>query len=394
MVLPIGDAPNPRGAVPILTYALIAANVAVYVFVSLPLEYTPPVPGPALEQYVRVMTHALHGRVPIEELLRHLSQYDLFVFTHAFRPAAPSISALFVSMFLHAGLFHLAGNMLFLWIYGDNVEHRLGAVPYLLAYLGTGVAATVFHAVSAPDSPVPMIGASGAISGVLGFYFVFFPRNRVRLLWLFPPFLMHVFEVPARLVLGLYLVFDNLLPYLLASSDVGVAHGAHIGGFLAGLAAAWIWNRRDVAEQPREFPRARPERRPAGETVGELIEAGLLEEAAERYFALATGATRRLLTPEHSLALARWLRAHGHAEAALVVLRRHVRDYPRGPGLAEVYLTAGEILLRELDQPTSAYQHFLAALDVDPTPDQTAAARRGLAEIAALQKRQVGRTAG
>jgi membrane associated rhomboid family serine protease len=391
MVLPIGDAPNPRGAVPILTYALIAANVAVYLFVSMPLEYMPPTPGPALEQYLQVMTHALHGRVPVEELLRHLSQYDLFVFTYGFRPAAPSVSALFFSMFLHAGLLHLAGNMLFLWIYGDNVEHRLGAVPYLVAYLGSGVAATLFHAMSASGSPVPMIGASGAISGVLGFYFVFFPRNRVRLLWLFPPFLMQVFEVPARLVLGLYLVIDNLLPYLFATSDVGVAHGAHIGGFVAGLGAAWLWSRRGADIQPPEFPRARPERRPAGETVGELIAAGLMEEAAERYFALSTGATRRLLTPEHSLALAHWLHAHGHHEAALVVLRRHVRDYPRGPGLAEVYVTAGEVLLRDLDQPTSAYQHFLAALDVDPTPEQAAAARRGLAEIEGLQKRRVGR---
>ena len=89
-----------------------------------------------------------------------------------------------------------------------------------------------------------MIGASGAISGVLGFYFVFFPRNQVRLLLVLPPFLWHVFQVPARIVLGIYLVLENVLPYLTSPSDVGVAHGAHIGGFVAGLAVAWFAQRR------------------------------------------------------------------------------------------------------------------------------------------------------
>src|SRR5262249_9957 len=137
--------------------------------------------------------------------------------------------------------------MSFLWIYGDNVERRLGTVGYLLTYLGTGIAATLFHWAGAPGSPLPVVGASGAISGVLGCYFVWFPRNVVRLLWLLPPFLGQVFEVPARVVLGLYLVAENLLPYLFASDDAGVAHGAHIGGFLAGLAVAWIANRRGTA---------------------------------------------------------------------------------------------------------------------------------------------------
>ena len=105
-------------------------------------------------------------------------------------------------MFLHAGFLHLFGNMLFLWIYGDNVEHRLGHVPYLFWYLATGVAATLFHMLGASGSQIPLVGASGAISGMLGFYFVWFPRNQVRLLWLLPPFVMQVFEVPARLVLG------------------------------------------------------------------------------------------------------------------------------------------------------------------------------------------------
>src|SRR5690606_30537250 len=125
-------------------------------------------------------------------------------------------------MFLHASFLHLFGNMLFLWIYGDNVEHQLGHGRFLIAYLATGAAAVAFHMIGAAGSAVPMVGASGAISGALGFYFVFFPRNRVRLAWFLPPFLFQVFEVPARIVLGFYIVLDNLLPYLLTTSDVGV----------------------------------------------------------------------------------------------------------------------------------------------------------------------------
>ena len=236
MVLPIGDAPNPRG-VPIVTYLLIAANVAVYVLVAVPLEAVRPTPGdPALAEYLRVISHAMQGRVPVAVLARQVSAYDLFVFTHGFRPVAPSASALLLSLFLHAGFLHLAGNMLFLWIYGDNVERRLGPVRYLVAYLGTGAVATLTHWASSPGSEIPVVGASGAISGVLGFYFVWFPRNVVRLLWFIPPFIGQVVEVPARIVLGFYLVLDNVLPYLVTRGEGGVAHAAHIGGFIAGAA--------------------------------------------------------------------------------------------------------------------------------------------------------------
>ena len=100
---------------------------------------------------------------------------------------------------------HLFGNMLFLWIYGDNVEYRLGRLAFLLWYLATGVAATLFFAVFALDSTVPLVGASGAISGVLGFYFLWFPRNTVRLFVFLFPFFMNVVAVPARIVLGVYL---------------------------------------------------------------------------------------------------------------------------------------------------------------------------------------------
>jgi membrane associated rhomboid family serine protease len=392
VVLPIGDAPNPRGA-PVVTYLLIAVNVAVYLLVAVPLgERRPPSNDPTLQEYVRVMSESLPDRAMLQQLIARTSAYDLFVFRWGFRPADPSLVDLFTSMFLHGGFLHLFGNMLFLWIYGDNVEHRLGPVRYLLWYLGCGVAAILFHTIRASHSGIPLVGASGAISGVLGFYFVWFPRNRVRLLWLLPPFLMQVFEVPARLVLGVYLVLENVLPYLVTTGDSGVAHGAHIGGFLAGLAAAWVMDRRELAARPPEFESGTVSLREAPDWVGSIaaaIDAGRMERAAAEYFEVPAHQTRGILGPKHSLELARWLLDHGHHEAALVVGRRHLRDYPSGPGVADAHLIAGQALLAS-GQPTPAYQHVLSALDANPDPAVAAEARRALAVIEHLQKRQIG----
>jgi len=393
MVLPIGDAPNPRG-VPVVTYLLIAVNVAIYVLVTLPLGVERPNPSdPLLHEYVRVMSEAIGDPRVAREALAHVSAYDLVVFSWGLRPAHPSLGDLFASMFLHGGLMHLVGNMLFLWIYGDNVEHRLGSLGFLLAYLVTGVAATAFHAAGDWSSQIPMVGASGAISGVLGFYFVWFPRNHVRLLWLLPPFVMQVFEVPARLVLGIYLILDNLLPYLVVSGGRGVAHGAHIGGFVAGLAGAWLMDGLSLRERPPEFAASAavpPEKpRHVGRAIAAAIDAGRLEEAAEEYFAMPSGASRGVLSPGHAIALGEWLHAHGHLEAAVVLARRHLRDFPRGPGRAEAHLIAGEALLAG-GQPTPAYQHLQDVLDGDPAPEIVARARAGIAAIEALQKRRIG----
>jgi len=385
VVLPIGDAPNPRG-VPFVTYALIAANVAVYVLVTLPLGgIRPAADDPLLAEYLQVVAQALHGRVPLAVLAREVSTYDLFVFAHGFRPAAPALPDLFVSMFLHAGLLHLGGNMLFLWIYGDNVERRLGGVRYLATYLATGVAATVVHWIGAPASLLPVVGASGAISGVLGCYFLWFPRNVVRLLWLFPPFIGQVFEVPARIVLGFYLVADNLLPYLLSSGEGGVAHGAHIGGFVAGVGIAWL------ADRGAGMLGARSLAGPAGVSdIGALVDAGRIADAAAAYLALPARATHDMLTPEQALTMATWLRRQGHSDAAAVVLRRLVRDVADERWQARAHLELARVLLDDLDQPTPAYQHLLTVLDLDADPETVAAAREVLATIAARQKRSLG----
>jgi hypothetical protein len=259
-------------------------------------------------------------------------------------------------------------------------------IRYVALYLGTGVAATVAHWAGAPHSPLPVVGASGAISGVLGCYFLWFPRNVVRLLWLLPPFIGQVFEVPARIVLGFYLIADNLLPYLFASEESGVAHGAHIGGFVAGLALAWLVDRRSEASGGARYEAPAPA---DGGDPGALIEAGRFGEAAAAYFGRSSRATRSVV-PEQALALAAWLRAEGHVEPALVVLRRLVRDVRDERLLARAHLELGKVLLENANQPTPAYQHFLAVLDLAADPATVAEARQGLAAIARRQKRALG----
>jgi membrane associated rhomboid family serine protease len=389
MILPLSDAPNPRGT-PVVTWTLIVLNVAVYLVITVPLGARGPDPrDPAFEQYVNAVRELAPPGVPLRAVLQEISAYDVFVFKHGFRPAAPELAALFTSLFLHGGLLHLLGNMLFLWIYGDNVEYRLGRWGYLLWYLLTGVAATLFYALFAGRSPLPLVGASGAISGVLGFYFLWFPRNKVRLFVFLFPIFVNVVEVSARIVLGFYLVVDNLLPFLLAGERQGggVAHGAHLGGFLAGLAVAWVVDRREVAARPQTYRVPPVIRSPSpAESVARSIANGDFAEAARQYFALDPAASRRLLRPEDSIALGDWLAAQGEADAALAVYRRHLRDYPLGPGAAEAHLGAGIVQVELLGQVAPAYQHFLDAIELAPGTAVADRARAGLAAIAERQK--------
>ncbi len=388
MFLPVGDAPNAKG-IPFVTYALIAINLAAFLLLNVPLaSQRADVNDPAFREYVEVMSRELEGRVDVRELMAGTSAYDLFSFEHGYRPGAPQVADLLSCMFLHGGFMHLFGNMLFLWIYGDNVERRLGAIPFLLWYLLTGIVATLTHALVFSTSGVPLVGASGAISGVLGFYFVFFPRNTVRMLAFLPPFLMQVFEIPARLVLGMYLVADNLLPFLL-SGDRGVAHGAHIGGFIVGGLAAWFMDRRGLAARPADIEP--PDVRPTGaEAVRVALADGRFAEAARSWFALPAPLARGALSADEAVGLASWLRQGGHSEAALQMLRRAVRDVPTGEGMAEVYALVGMILLDDRQEPTAAYQYLLTALEMGPRPETAAAVRQELAAIESLQKRRVG----
>jgi hypothetical protein len=199
---------------------------------------------------------------------------------------------------------------------------------------------------------------------------------------------MQVFEIPARLVLGIYLVVDNLLPFLFAGEG-GVAHGAHIGGFVAGGIVAWVMDRRGLVARPAAI--AAPAGKAAGASfVREALSEDRYDDAARAYFALPATAVRGALSADEAVSLASWLRAQGHSDPALLLLRRVVRDVPRGEGLAEVYALAGMILLEDRGEPTAAYQYLLSALELGPRPETAAVVRQELSTIETLQKRRVG----
>ncbi len=255
MFIPLRDHPNPSGFRPWVTWLLLATNVVIFVLVALPgMQEIPSSNDPRLYEYAEGIAPLVSSRGELRAWLGGLRVYDLVVFEYGFRPASPQALALFTSMFLHAGFMHLFGNMLFLWIYGDNVEHRLGHGRFLLAYLGTGVVATLGHTLLSGGSPLPLIGASGAISGVLGFYFLWFPRNKIEVFLFFFPFWLGRVYVPARLLLGFYVVADNLLPVLIGAGG-SVAHGAHLGGFFGGLLWAFIWRSRAPKGGPGPVPK-------------------------------------------------------------------------------------------------------------------------------------------
>lgn len=151
------------------------------------------------------------------------------------------------SMFLHAGPSHLIGNMLFLWIFGDNVEDRFGHGRFLLFYLVAGMAAGVGQAMAAPESAIPIIGASGAIAAVMGAYFVLFPKSRVvMLIWLL--FYVDFVEIPAVLFLGFWLLFQFLGSLGAEAGAGGVAFVAHLGGFVVGAALGRLLARPERSE--------------------------------------------------------------------------------------------------------------------------------------------------
>ena len=161
-----------------------------------------------------------------------------FIQTHAFIPAVFAWPTIFTSMFLHGSWFHLGGNMWSLWIFGDNVEDRLGHARYLGFYLLCGVVATLAHAWSEPGSIVPTVGASGAIAGVMGAYFVLYPHSRVLTL-IFIVFYVNIVEIPAVVFLGFWFLMQLLsgVGSLAASSGAeagGIAFWAHIAGFAVG----------------------------------------------------------------------------------------------------------------------------------------------------------------
>lgn len=213
-MFPIRDH-NPSGRTPFVTLALIAVNVLVY------LTYWFGLPGEA--QIGRFFMQ--WGLVPAR--IGYGEGYETFV----------------TSMFLHGGWMHLLGNMLFLYIFGDNLEEEMGHFRFLVFYLMAGLAAAGLQFAAEPASVIPMVGASGAIAGVMGGYLLLFPKARVDVLIIFIVF-FRVFPVPAWIMLGLWFGFQVVNGAMTPADVGGVAYWAHAGGFMAGLVLCFpLWLR-------------------------------------------------------------------------------------------------------------------------------------------------------
>lgn len=222
--------PKPPGYRPYVTYALIAINVLVFFWeISVTQqvwEFTNDKAGEILLNY---------GTVPAD-IINGFAEHNYGV-----------VSSIFSSMFLHAGVLHIGGNMLFLWIFGDNVEYKFGRGKYLVLYLFWGVVADFVHILSDPSSQVPALGASGAISGVLGAYLILFPNAKV-LTFLFLGFFARLMRISAKWFLPFWFIFQNVLPALVGSTGSGIAFFAHIGGFLIGLVCGFIFKKTHSSE--------------------------------------------------------------------------------------------------------------------------------------------------
>ncbi|MBP6794777.1 MAG: rhomboid family intramembrane serine protease [Saprospiraceae bacterium] len=213
MVFPIGDDQVKGGNKPMFAYLFIAFNVLIFIFQVM-------LPPDQLEPFV-----IKYGSIPFEIV----QGQDLFT--------------LFTSMFLHGGWMHLIGNMLFLWVFADNIEAVIGNFNFVLFYLLGGLAAAVAHVLSGPGSQVPAVGASGAISAVLGAYLVMFPASKIKVLVLY---FFRSFYMPAVLFLGIWIVqqlisgFFSLGSAASQAQQSGVAWWAHIGGFAFGVVAGMV----------------------------------------------------------------------------------------------------------------------------------------------------------
>jgi membrane associated rhomboid family serine protease len=379
MFLPVGDAPNPPFT-PWVNRALIALNVAAFIFL-LPRAWQRADPSsPSTRAYLEaIVEESPQAARDLRAVLQRLSRYDVFVFEHGFRPKEPRADEVLWSMFLHGGLGHLLGNMLFLWIFGDNVEHRLGRFRYLAFYLGTGAAAAAGDALLRLGSGIPAVGASGAISGVLGAYFLWFPRNRVRTWVVLFPFWWDVVEIRARWVLGFYVVFQNLLPVLLAGGrGGGVSYGAHLGGFVAGLGVAWGLDRLVLERPERDLFEDAPR---GGQADADLegyraaLAGRRVHEAAGHLFRLPRSLVRRATRPDELVWIGRRLEEDGHGRGALAAYELVLREHPVGPGTAAAHLGCARVLLDGFALPTEAYQHLRAAFDTAERADEVAEAR-------------------
>ncbi len=218
---------NPTRRAPVVTWALVIVTAATWVLVQ----------GAGLSPGRLEASVCAYGAIPVEIVGSPGSAGG------PCRLGGLGVEALVTSMFLHGGWFHLVGNLWFLWIFGNNVEDAMGRFRFVVFYLVTGIAAALAHVASQPDSLLPMVGASGAISGVMGAYLVLFPRARVKTL-LFLLIFITVVELPAFVYLGYWFLLQLVSSG--SGASAGVAFWAHIGGFAAGALLIPLFRRRDL----------------------------------------------------------------------------------------------------------------------------------------------------
>ena len=241
-MFPIGDQNEPGHGLPYVTLAIIGLNVAVFLLLQQAGADNTFTYGWSAVPY-----EITHGIDLLQSAPVVIDGQQYLV------PEAPGPSpiqlTLLSSMFMHAGWLHLGGNMLFLWVFGDNVEHRAGPILYLVIYLAVGVVASLAQILSSADSFIPTLGASGAISGILGAYIVLFPTNRVTVFAF-----RFLTQVPAVVAIGIWILFQLISGFgatvVSDESGGGVAYLAHIGGFAAGLVVGLLL--RAVSGPPRQ----------------------------------------------------------------------------------------------------------------------------------------------
>jgi membrane associated rhomboid family serine protease len=231
MVMPLGDDDSLRKSTPVVTYVLIAINAVVW-FIQLSSG------EPFTNGFATVPYEITHG-VDLNGVFDITAGGQVFPI-HLYNSPAPVYLTLLSAMFMHGSWMHILGNMLYLWIFGDNVEDLLGRGRYLVFYLVCGIAASVAQVLYSPDSYIPSLGASGAIAGVLGAYAIKFPRNKVRVLMV-----RTITQMPAIFVLGLWILLQVVSQVGTPAGEAsGVAYMAHIGGFVAGLVLVMVMARR------------------------------------------------------------------------------------------------------------------------------------------------------
>ncbi|HWO01939.1 MAG TPA: rhomboid family intramembrane serine protease [Blastocatellia bacterium] len=258
MLFPIGDDNQGRLTTPIVVYTIIAINLAVFLLLQ-QAGQTPQ--GERFTYGYSVIPHEITtgtdltapvvvpGAPPTID--RRTGRREQPVIPEAPGPN-PIYLTLLTSMFMHGGWLHLLGNMLYLWIFGDNIEDNFGHFRFLLFYLICGLVAAFAQIFADPTSIIPSLGASGAIAGVLGAYLIMFPRNRVRNLVFFG-FFFTTIELPAVIVLGFWIVIQIVQQYMSSfefAQSGGVAYMAHIGGFVSGLLLCFIFRSNRQRREP------------------------------------------------------------------------------------------------------------------------------------------------